>query len=302
MRPPHCPSRVHRMLDRRLRYFLTIAETGSLSEAAERLGMSQSGLSRQLKLLEDDVGHTLFVRTGRGVDLNPVGVRLEQAIRPAFNTVDQTLDVLRSEVGHTCGSIRIAMVYTLSHYFLPRLLARFHQAHPGINTYLLGRGSPAVVSLVKSGRADIGFVYDVAVTVDGLNIDHLFEEHMCLIHHRDQQVEVPAGGQATWNQPLITFPKGYALRQMLHRARLDRNIVAEVETVDTMLRLVSCKLGVCVLPDLVPDTELESMQLCRRPIDLPDLRRLVVCISLRNTPPSPSCSALIEMAKQSGQR
>src|SRR6185312_3690600 len=134
------------MLDERLRYFLVIAETGSLSKAAEAIGISQSGLSRQLRQLEDEIGRPLFMRTGRGVELNDIGTRLDRAIRPAFGTI----------------------VHTLSHYCLPRLLAQFHDRHPGVNTYLLGRGSPDVVDLVSSGKADLGFVYDVAVAVDGL--------------------------------------------------------------------------------------------------------------------------------------
>lgn len=287
------------MIDERLRYFLVIAETGSLSKAAETLGISQSGLSRQLRHLEDELGRPLFMRTGRGVELNDIGTRLDRAIRPAFATIDRTLELLRLETGAMQGSIRIAMVHTLSHYFLPRLLARFHAEYPGVNTYLLGRGSPDVVDLVSSGKADLGFVYDVAVTVDGLTIDHLFEEHMCLVHHQDTQVELPTDASRAWGEPLITFPKYYALRQMLHRAKLDRNVIAEVETVDTMLRLVSCKLGVCVLPDLIPDAELLSMQLRRQPILLPDLRRWVVCISGPSTAQSPISQALIELARQS---
>jgi LysR family cyn operon transcriptional activator len=288
------------MLDERLRYFLVIAEAGSLSKAAEAIGISQSGLSRQLRQLEDEIGRPLFVRTGRGVELNDIGTRLDRAIRPAFGTIDHTLELLRLEAGTMHGSLRIAMVHTLSHYFLPRLLARFHDQHPGVNTYLLGRGSPDVVDLVSSGKADLGFVYDVAVAVDGLTIDHLFEEHMCLVHHQDTPAELPSDDSRPWDEPLITFPKYYALRQMLHRAKLDRNVVAEVETVDTMLRLVSCKLGVCVLPDLVPDAELLSMQLRRQPIPLPDLRRWVVCISSRGSSRSPICESLIDLAKRSG--
>ncbi|MCC7039188.1 MAG: LysR family transcriptional regulator [Burkholderiales bacterium] len=285
------------MLDQRIRYFLTIAETGSLSEAAERLGLSQSGLSRQLKLLEDHLGRPLFARTGRGVVLNDIGKRLDAAARPAFEAIDATLEMLRTEFGVVQGSLRIAMVHTLSLYFLPPLLAQFHASHPGINTYLLGRGSPEVVNLVGTGKVDLGFVYDVAVTIDGLDVERLFEERMCLVHHRDTAVDVPTDAGPPWSAPLITFPKYYALRQMLHRAQLDRHVVAEVETVDTMLRLVSCKLGVCVLPDLIPDSEFEHLQLERTPISLPDLRRWVVGIRRRDAKPALAGAHLMALAK-----
>ncbi|MCC6868449.1 MAG: LysR family transcriptional regulator [Burkholderiales bacterium] len=285
------------MLDQRIRYFLTIAETGSLSEAAERLGVSQSGLSRQLKQLEDHLGRPLFTRTGRGVVLNDTGKRLEATARPAFAAIDQAVDLLRTEFGLVQGSIRIAMVHTLSLYFLPQLLAQFRHTYPAVNTYILGRGSPEVVNLVASGKVDLGFVYDVAVTIDGLDVERLFEERMCLVHHRDTPVDVPAHDGPPWTMPLITFPKNYALRQMLHRARLDRHVVAEVETVDAMLRLVSCKLGVCVLPDLIPDSEFDSLKLRYEAIGLPDLRRWVVGIRRADAIPSAAASHLMDLAR-----
>lgn len=288
------------MLDQRIRNFLVIAEMGSLSEAAERLGLSQSGLSRQLRLLEEHLGRSLFTRTGRGVVLNDVGKQLEAAARPAFEVIDATLAKLHSELGNAPESLRIAMVHTLSLYFLPTLLMQFCATHPGVNIYLLGRGSPDVVNLVDSGRVDLGFVYDVAVTIDGLTIDRLFEERMCLVHHRDRPVPVPTVDGPPWDAPLVTFPKHYALRRMLHRARLDQNVVAEVETVDTMLRLVACKLGACVLPDRIPDAELQSLDLDRKPLALPDLRRWVVCIRRGNAAPSPACQQLVALAKTWG--
>ncbi len=285
------------MLDQRIRYFLTIAETGSLSEAAERLGVTQSGLSRQLKQLEDHLGRPLFTRTGRGVALNDIGKRLEAASRPAFRAIDDALDTLRTESGVAPGTIRIAMVHTLSLYFLPPLLAQFRHAYPTVNTYVLGRGSPEVVNLVGSGKVDLGFVYDVAVTIEGLNVERLFEERMCLVYHRDTPVDVPVDDGQSWAAPLVTFPKYYALRQMLHRAQLDRHVVAEVETVDAMLRLVSCKLGVCVLPDLIPDSEFDRLQLVRRPIALPDLRRWVVGISRADAALPVASRHLMDLAK-----
>lgn len=154
-----------------------------------------------------------------------------------------------------------------------------------------------MVDLVKSGKVDLGFVYDVAVTVDGLVIDQLFEEQMCLIMHEDDQTRFAFDDPSAPAPPLITFPEDYALRQMLHRAKLDTNVVAEVDTMDTMLRLVACRLGVCVLPDRIPESETRDLHLCRHAIANPDLRRRVVCISRQNAPPSPISQALIEMAK-----
>lgn len=285
------------MIDQRIRYFLTIAEAGSISEAASTLGISQSGLSRQLKQLEDYFGRPLFVRTGRGVALSDSGFRLEAAVRSSYETIDQGIDTLRAGSGIVQGSVRIAIVHTLSYYFLPPLLAKFRDTYPDVGTYLLGRGSPEVVKLVEMGRAPLGFVYDTAVTADELAVEHLFEERMCLLHHEDFDAYPPLRAGTRWEFPLITFPKYYALRRMLHQAGLDRNVVAEVDTVDVMLHLVARKLGVCILPRLVPDWPFGGLRLTRHDIELPTLRRWVVCIRHRRTQPSRVCQVLIDLAK-----
>lgn len=285
------------MIDQKIRYFLSIAEAGSISDAALNLGISQSGLSRQLKQLEDYLGRPLFVRTGRGVSLNETGFRLEAAVRPYYDMVDQSIDTLRAASGIVQGSVRIAMVHTLSYYFLPPLLADLHKTYPEVDTYLLGRGSPEVVKLVETGKADIGFVYDVAVTADDLIVERLFEERMCLLHHEDVVAHPPTVGGPPWEFPLITFPKYYALRRMLHLAKLDQNVIAEVDTVDVMLNLVAHKLGLCILPRLVPDWSFGSLRLIRHNIMLPELRRWVVCIRHPRSEPSLVCQVLIDLAK-----
>lgn len=285
------------MIDQKIRYFLAIAEAGSISDAALNLGISQSGLSRQLKQLEDYFGRPLFIRTGRGVTLNETGFRLEAAVRPCYDMVDQGIDTLRAASGIVQGSVRIAMVHTLSYYFLPPLLAQLHETYPDVDTYLLGRGSPEVAKLVETSKADIGFVYDVAVAADGLLVERLFEERMCLLHHKDLVVPPPTADGPPWEFPLITFPKYYALRRMLHLAKLDQNVIAEVDTVDVMLNLVAHKLGVCILPRLVPDWPFGDLQLARHDITLPGLRRWVVCIRHRRSEPSLVCQVLIDLAK-----
>lgn len=284
-------------LDQRIRYFLAIADAGSFSGAAEQLEISQPALSRQLKQLEDYLEQPLFLRTGRGVVLTDAGKKLYATVQPALESIDRTLRLLRSEFGAIAGPIRIATVHTLSHYFLPQLIKVFLATYPNVNCFIVGRSSPDVVELVKSGKADIGFVYDVAVTTEGLQIHQLFEEQMCSFVHEDVQSRFVFNEESPC-PPLITFPENYALRQMLHRAKLDTNVVAEVDTVDAMLRLVACKLGVCVLPDRIPESEVRELHLTRKTIANSNLRRRVVCIVKDDAPLSPICRALVGMAKE----
>ncbi|MGB3387156.1 MAG: LysR family transcriptional regulator, partial [Pseudaminobacter sp.] len=88
-------------LDRQLRYFIKIAELKSLSRAAETLDLTQSGISRQLGSLEAHVGKPLFFRTGRGVELTTAGEQLFAAAKPAYASIDETLDTIRDQDGIT---------------------------------------------------------------------------------------------------------------------------------------------------------------------------------------------------------
>lgn len=281
--------------DRQLRYFMRIAELKSLSRAAEGLDQTQSGLSRQLAALEAHVGKPLFVRTGRGVELTEAGVRLLEGIQPAYRAIDQALEAVRQREGVTQGSVRLATVHTLSYYFMADVVAQFVSSREHVNLSVMGRSSPEVVTLVESGKADIGFVYDAAVASDALVSTSLFDDDMCLIVRDGVAVEDGAdlGAMAL---RLVGFPSHYALRKMIHSAGLQPEFVAEAETIDAMLKLVSSGVGACILPSRIPQKLLTDYGLRKVAIGSPVLRRRVVAITLAQRQPLPLVRELLDCA------
>jgi DNA-binding transcriptional LysR family regulator len=290
-------------LDHQLRLFVEIANCGSLSAAAEALSITQSGLSRQLASLESAIGHTLFVRTGRGVSPTEAGEKLLEAARSAYQLIDNTLTQLRDQHGITAGTLNVATIHTLIHYFMADVVAKFMAQRPSAGVVLLGRSSPGVVELVESGRAEIGFVYDSAVASDELDITPLFEEDMCFVVHESSRFASLEGitldGQTP---PLVVFPAGYALRRMLHTRAFNASVAAEVETVDAMLRLVSLTNGQCILPSLTPEKLLREYQLTRVPIVSPLMRRRIVAITRRDRPLSAMTSLMLGIARESASK
>jgi len=282
--------------DRALRYFLCIAELGSISKAADTLDQTQSGLSKQLAMLEANVGKPLFIRTGRGVELTEAGRKLYDAARPAYQTIDHALDGVRQQ-GVTHGTVRLATVHTLSYYFTADVVANFLDTRPHVNLSLMGRSSPEVVTLVDSGKADLGFVYDVAVDTGTLASSPLFEEEMVVIVHRDSDLASPQD-LIRMELRLIGFPPHYALRRMIHSAGLRPTYVAEAETVDAMLRIVSSGLGCCILPSRIPDKLLSDNGLRKLSIVNPVLRRRVVAITRAGKPFLPLVAELLHCAVQ----
>lgn len=282
--------------DRQLRYFVRIAELKSLSRAAEDLDQTQSGLSRQLAALEAHVGKPLFVRTGRGVELTEAGARLLEGVQPAYRAIDQALEAVRQREGVTQGSVRLATVHTLSYYFMADVVAQFVSSREHVNLSVMGRSSPEVVTLVESGKADIGFVYDAAVASDALASTPLFDDDMCLIVRDGVAAEdgVDLGAMAL---RLVGFPSHYALRKMIHSAGLQPEFVAEAETIDAMLKLVSSGVGACILPSRIPQKLLTDYGLRQVAIGSPVLRRRVVAITLAQREPLPLVRELLDCAR-----
>lgn len=265
-------------MDRQLRYFMKIAQVSSLSKAAEELDISQPGLSRHLSSLESYIGKPLFLRTGRGVSLTDAGTKLFQAIDPSYRCIDKTLDQLREKEGITEGSLRIATIHTLSYYFVSDLLLRFVSQYQRVNLSLLARSSPDVVDLVERGKADIGFVYDSAVASELLESVPLFDDAMCLVIQADAAPSTPSVSLSDLTMPLVGFPPNYALRAMVNRAGLNDKVVAEAETIDAMLQLVSLGIGACLLPEHMPERLLSDHGLVKIKLNPPGLTRRAVAI------------------------
>jgi LysR family cyn operon transcriptional activator len=285
-------------IDRWLRLFLTIARHGSVSRAAEDLDLTQSGLSRQLASLEAYIGFSLFERHGRGVALTESGRKLERDIRANYDGIDRAVAHLRHQEGVTEGALRVATIHTLGSYFISPVFARYMAQLPHVNLSMIGRSSPGVVELVETGKADIGFVYDLAVASDTLHILPLFTETMSLVvHDGSPLISESAIDLTTSRIPLIVFPPEFAMRRMLEIAKLDYEVAAEVETVDNMLQLVSMTRGHCILPDRLPIEMLRGHGLFRIQIEKPRLQGHVVAITRRDRPATKLISLILDIAR-----
>ena len=283
-------------MDRQLRYFICIAELGSLSRAADALDQTQSGLSRQLATLEARIGQPLFLRTGRGVELTEAGKLLYDATQPAYRGIDLAVERMRHQ-GVTQGTLRLAAVHTLSYYYTADLVAGFVSAHPSVNLSIMGRSSPEVVALVESGKADLGLVYDSAVDSGTLESCPLFDDDMALIVRHDSALSGPQD-LAALSLRLVGFPPHYALRRMIQSAGLQPDFAAEAETIDAMLRLVSSGVGDCILPARIPDKLLDDYGLRKLPVTRPPLRRRVVAVTQAGKPRTPLLKEFLSRVEQ----
>ncbi|MCJ2138379.1 LysR family transcriptional regulator [Methylobacterium sp. J-026] len=171
-----------------LRSFASVAETGALSRAADRVGRSQAALSMQMKRLEDLVGQPLLTRTGRGVLLTVQGERLLVHARRILVSHDDALAEFSG--GSLSGSLRFGCPDDYAQAFLPALLRGFAQHHPAAAIAVICAATPRLEAQHARGGLDLALVS----TPLAAERDILRREDLVWVIPRDRS--------ATWIDPL----------------------------------------------------------------------------------------------------
>jgi LysR family hca operon transcriptional activator len=149
------PDRYGKLELRHLRYFVAVAEEGSLSEAARtRLHTAQPSLSRQLRELEDEVGVQLFERRPRGIVLTQPGMRFLEHSRDILARIDEAVNDTRG----VRTVLRVGSLPGLEPEILPRV-TQLAQAHaPGVEVRIASASSPRLVEQLRAGELDMAFM------------------------------------------------------------------------------------------------------------------------------------------------
>lgn len=141
-----------------IRYFLVIAEEENMSRAAQRLHMSQPPLSRQLKLLEEEVGTTLFERSHGRLRLTAAGIYLREQAYEILSLLDKTERCLRTEFKEDEGDITIGTIETVGINILPKWISMFHEKKPKVTYHVINGNTDIIMDQVTKGIYDIGIV------------------------------------------------------------------------------------------------------------------------------------------------
>jgi len=154
-----------------MRYFLAVAELGSIRAASRTLNIATSAINRQVLMLERSLGQPLFERVGRGLVLTGGGETLMRSLRQTVRGFDDALDALDALKGLRAGIVRLATVESVSVVLLPRLLTAFQTEFPGIEVSLVVAPADTVSNLVLDREADLGFTFNPS-SLDGLDVGY----------------------------------------------------------------------------------------------------------------------------------
>ncbi|MDQ7096526.1 LysR family transcriptional regulator [Desulfosporosinus sp. PR] len=143
---------------RQLRYFLAVAQEGQFTKAAERLNMAQPPLSQQIKLLEEELGVTLFKRGGKYIELTDAGQVLVVRGEQILELVNSTQKALEDLGKGKQGTVSIGTVSSCGTFLLPKYISSFQEKFPGVTFRIWEGDTHRIMDLVNKGIVEIGIV------------------------------------------------------------------------------------------------------------------------------------------------
>lgn len=252
---------------RQLEMFVAVAENLSFTIAGRRLHVAQSAISRQIALLEFELGEKLFKRVNRRVYLTPAGETLLRYARRVF----QELRNAQLEISETAnlhrGTIRIGAGLTACMYLIPPVLERFRSLYPNVELQVVTGPTESLLPQIRDNLIDLG-VFTLPASLPGLEVTPLCTEELiavCSPKHRElaQRQSIPAREIADY--PLILFGKGAVTRRVLDAFFRDLGvhprIVMEAENVAVIKPLVAINLGITLLPERAVEAEIRRGEL-----------------------------------------
>lgn len=207
------------LLSTPMRYFLEVAQAGSVNQAAARLFVAASAVSRQIAKLEGSLGTPLFDRSARGMVLTAAGLRLAGHLRLAALDADQVLQQVRHLGGQAASRVRLACTEGFAAGFVVGEVLAFQNAQPGCQIELLVGAPGEVVQWLLRGEADIGLKY--AMSPDpGLRVEHAAQAPVLAVMTPDHplaQVRTVALADVVAH-PLMVGSAGMTARQLFDLA------------------------------------------------------------------------------------
>lgn len=266
-----------------LRYFLEIAEQGSLRQAAARLFVAQSALSRHVAALEHELGASLFERHARGMTLTQAG----RLLMLYANETRTRLDLLCGQIaefdGLGRGHVDIACVEGLLSGLMPQFVRNFLGQHSRIGLSVVALGSMAVAEAVAEHRVDLGIVFGQSPRSDLVELARM-KQPLCVIvgaaHALSRKRSCKLADALQY--PVVLPDRSFGIRQLIDRVcatgRLEPQMVVETNTLAFAWRLVLDTDYVTFLPMDSVRTEIAARRLVAVPLDEALLRNTKVTL------------------------
>ena len=266
---------------KQLESFVMIAKLKSFSKAADKLYLTQPTISNHIHNLEKELGTALFNRTNKNITLTSAGDILYKYALSIINKRDHAYFSLNQYKGRIEGTLEIASSTIPEQYFLAEKLAAFSQKYPDVRYSLMKYDTKQVIEKLQAGEIDFGIV--------GAKKDMNQLEYIEIL---DDDIVLVAPNTASYQNmdylsmdnflpsPLIYREEGSGTRTIIETALRDAgvnvddlNIIAVVESTETIKKLVSAGLGLSFISKRAIDKDIQAGTLKILPLELFNISR-----------------------------
>ncbi|WP_136659739.1 LysR family transcriptional regulator [Nitratireductor sp. XY-223] len=285
---------------RQLKTFICVAESGSLSRASDRMRIAQPALSRQIKLLEHEVGVPLFDRHVRGMELTEAGSELLRRVSGVIRQLELTMQDVQSLHSEISGNVALALMPTVSTVFATRLVERTARELPEVSLRIREGYSVDVLTWIQRGDVDIAFLYGPSSDLH-IRTKELLHEEVVLISPPGslEGVGPQLGFDAVEKLPLVLPGRPYALRHLVEstakKAGHTINVPYEVDSYWAIKSMVMSGLCHSFLPPASLKAELDQDLLKARSIGSGGLWRQLVLGVPSQRPNTRAADAVLEL-------
>jgi DNA-binding transcriptional LysR family regulator len=276
---------------RQLRYALSVYKERSFTGAAKRLNISQSAVSEQVKLLEEEIGFELFLRTSRGIEATDRGRTFlyeSERVMGDLLSLSDTARRLRGSLGDT---LTVGMGSGMAQIFIPRMFADIKNDLPGVRLDILTAPTKNIFNELHEERLDAG----IAIESDpdrlpaGLVFDRLIDAEMVLITHPKHALarsKQPVDIGRLVAEPIVmselTVGYGQVVLSLFTDLGIKPNILAVVDNIETIKMIVQSEGGIAIVPRACAENEVTLGLL--RALSITPARNVVFSLFRRREP------------------
>jgi DNA-binding transcriptional LysR family regulator len=278
------------MIDiQKIETFLSAAENLSLSEAAKQLHLSQPTVSHQIKVLEQELGITLFIRVNTGLKLTEAGRLMLPWARRLLHDTNDLKDMMTSLQSEIVGELRIACSTTAGKYILPQMAARFSQRYPGIKVRILACGPEHAALKLLDGEAHISVVSSENADAC-LEAQEFFRDQITLIvpstHRWAKRNKIAP--EEILEEKIIMREETSGTRKMVLTELVkydisldDLNVFLELGNAEAIVRTVAAGYGISFVSSLASACPLERGNVVNIPVEGLTLQRKIFMVRKR---------------------
>ncbi|WP_299179914.1 LysR family transcriptional regulator [uncultured Neptuniibacter sp.] len=254
-----------------LKYFKTVADLNSFTQAAARLHIAQPAISMAIKNLEVELELTLFHRKDRSISLTDEGVQLYKHAARILQATEDALLEMQELKGLLRGEVRVGIPSMLGSYHFPPLLMAFRERYPQLNLSVIDGGSSKLQQLLESGELDLAVIVDQSMPAT-LQHQVFLREQMMVICPTDHPFarQKNISSEQFFAEDLVMFNSGYFHRNVVDQLSKEAEITPKINFETNLIPLIKSivKQGFAI-STLLEMTILDDPELVARPFATP---------------------------------